>query len=117
MFPAVHFIEPERVREMMECDHRRHAAFTQLAQRVTVMLQRILVPCIRRRLDAAPFHRHAMSGLPRLCGAVEVLLPAPTPPIAGQTRRPFGMPFLLPFPPLVVGIVSFHLMRGRGRPP
>src|SRR6185503_16867496 len=102
---------------MMQRDHGRDASFVQPTQHGAVALQRVLVPAVGRRLDAAPFYRKAMGVLSALCGAVEVLLPASAPPIASQTRRPLHMTFLFPLPPLIVRIVALHLMRGGCRPP
>src|SRR5687768_9826528 len=101
----------------MQCNHRRNAAFTQPAQHSAISFQRILIPAIRRGLNAAPFHRKTVRVLSTFCGAVEVFLPAASPPIASQTRSPVRMTFLFPLPPLVVLVVAFHLMRGGGRPP
>src|SRR5215211_7488793 len=112
MLPAIPFIEPERIGEMMQRDHRCDAALAQSAQHGAIPLERIFIPRIGHWLDSAPFHRHAVRVLPGLCSAVEVLLPAPTPPITGQTRRAFCMTFLFPLPPLIVCIIAFHLMRG-----
>src|SRR5687768_7228064 len=102
---------------MVERDHRGHAAIAQSAQHGTITLQRVLVPGIGCRLDAAPLHRHAMRVLSTFGGAVEVFFPAAAPPVAGQARYPLCMTFLFPFPPLVIRIVAFYLVRGSGRPP
>ncbi len=101
----------------MQRDHGRDAALTQSAQHGPVTLQGIFVPRIRRRLDAAPLHRHAVRVLSTLRGAVEVLFPASAPPIRCQARRPLCVTFLFPLPPLVICVVALHLMRGGCRPP
>ena len=84
VLPAALFRQPERVGEMVQGDHGRQAAFEQAAQHVAVTLERLLVPTVGRGLDAAPLDRQAVGVLPGLGGAVEVFLPAPAPPVAGQ---------------------------------
>jgi hypothetical protein len=43
--------------------------------------------------------------LTRFSGAVEIFAPASTPPITGKTGSAFGVSFLLPLEPLVIGVV------------
>src|SRR6185503_11146882 len=100
---------------MMQGDHGSHAALAQSAQHAAVMIQCIFIPGIRRGLDAAPLYRHPMGILASLGGSVEVLLPAPAPPIGCQTGCPLRMTVLFPQPPLIVRIVAFHLVRGSCR--
>ncbi len=114
---AAHFAQPERVGKMMQGDHGGHIAVAQAAQHGAVAFQGILVPTIRGGLDAAPFHRQTVGILSGLGGAVEIFLPAPAPPVAGQSGFVSGVAFLLPLPPVVVGVVAFDLMGGGGRPP
>src|SRR5688572_21268276 len=102
---------------MMQCDHERQAAYAQSAQHVAVTFQRVFIPSIRCWLNAAPLHRETMGILPAFCGAVKIFAPASAPPITGQTRRPLGMTFLFPLPPLVIRVVAFHLVRGGCSPP
>ncbi len=118
MLPAAFFIQPERIGEMVQGDHRRHAALFQAAQHGAIAFQCVFVPALRFGLDAAPFYRKAVRVLTALGGAVEILAPASAaPPIAGQTRFAICMAFLLPLPPLVIGIVALHLMGRGGRAP
>jgi hypothetical protein len=95
---------------MMQRDHGSDAALPQSAQHGAITFQRVLIPRIGRRLDPAPLHRHAMRVLSAFGGAVEVLFPAPAPPVTRQTGLPFGMTFLLPPPPIVVRVIAFHLI-------
>src|SRR5512140_419970 len=102
---------------MMQRDHRCQSTVAHTAQHVAIAFERIFIPCIRGWLDATPFHAEAMRILPGFGGAVEIFLPATAPPIGCQTRCPLRMPVLFPQPPLVVRVVTFHLMCGCSGPP
>src|SRR5690349_15574246 len=116
-FPSTRFIEPQWIGKMMQRDHRSQAALAQSTQHGAVTVQGVFIPGIRRWLDAAPLHRHAMGVLTGFGGAVEILFPAASPPVASQTRCPLRMTGLFPHPPLIVRVVAFHLVRGGGGPP
>jgi hypothetical protein len=95
---------------MVQRDHGGQAALVQAAQHETVALEGLLIPLVRLGLDAAPFDGEAVGVVVRFGGAVEILTPAAAPPVAGQAGGAGGVALLLPFPPLIVGIVAFHLM-------
>jgi hypothetical protein len=97
--------------------HGGHAALLEAAQHGAVFFQRVFVPLVGLRLDAAPLDGDTLRVLVTFGGAVEVLPPAPAPPIAGQPRLAVGVALLLPLPPLVVGVVALHLVGGRRAAP
>jgi len=64
------------------------------------------------RLDLREMLQMRPRILPGLGGPVEIFLPAPAPPITGQAGFVGGMTFLLPFPPVIVGVIAFNLVGG-----
>src|SRR5258706_11752329 len=95
---------------MMKCDHGSHAAVFKSAQHGTIFFKCVFIPAIRRRLNAAPLDRQAMCVLTRFSGAVEIFAPASTPPIGRKSGFICSVTLLLPFMPVVICIVAFHLM-------
>ena len=63
---------------MMQCDHRRDAALAHAAQHVAITLQRVFIPGIGRRLDAAPLHL--------TCGGRSARLPRRGPSLPSSGR-------------------------------
>ena len=106
------FLEPDRVREVVQCDHRLDPASAQSSEHLAVAHQRAVIPLTRRRLDAAPFEREAQRVQPHLRGGVEVALGV-VPPVAGAPAGFAGLDVsrALPRVPLVVGIAALILMR------
>jgi hypothetical protein len=85
-----------------------------------VVVKGFVIPDIGGRLDAAPLYRKPVCILGSLLSPVKILFPATTPPIASQTCF---LPFhdltrgILPCRPVVVGVVSLHLVGCRGSSP
>ena len=96
------------------------ATLGQATRNLAVAVDSRFVPAVRGWLDARPFDRKAMGILSAVGRPVEVLAPAAAPPVAGQprfvaTQDPPGS--LLPGPPIVIGIVTFYLVRGGSTTP
>src|SRR5205085_2727349 len=82
--PATLFVNPEWVGEVMQGNQRSNAALHHTACHHAVVIERIFIPAVRLRLNAAPFHREAVRILMRFGSAVHIFLPASTPPVASQ---------------------------------
>ncbi len=105
---------------MVQRDHRDHLAGAQALQHLDIPVQGGLVPAVRRGLDAAPGDGHAVRVLEGRLRPVEILLPAPAPPVAGDLSRPaVNDPALFLFPggPGVVRVAPLDLMGGCGGSP
>ena len=114
--PAAGVGEPCGVGEMVQRDHRLHAARAQGLDHLAVMIDRGQVPGTLARLDPAPFDREPMGVVAPRPGQIEILLEQLVVPagIAGPERQLAG---LLERPPVVRAIAAFDLMRGRGGTP
>src|SRR5919201_5107237 len=52
-------LEPDRIGEVVERDHRLEPTVAQAGRDLAVALERVIVPAARARLDPAPLDRHA----------------------------------------------------------
>src|SRR5207249_11253922 len=102
--PAAGPRDPERGREVMEGDSGRHAVAAHRVADGAVVVELALVEPPFLRLDAAPFDREAVGGVPELGGEPEVVVEPPV--VVARDARDVAVAdvagLLLPGPPLVV---------------
>src|SRR5919201_4927069 len=118
-FPAAGVRVPRRIREVMDRDHRLHAALAQRPQDVGIMPDRTCRKLIPRGLDPAPLERESMGVLMQASQQIEiarvtlVLIAGWVGPVAvlDMSRH------LFPGPPIIQVIAALNLVgRGGGAP-
>ena len=84
----------------------------QTIQHGAIPVQGSVIEHPRFRLDTTPFHTHAVGVHMQLRHQVKIDLGV-APPVTGQPAplpMPDGARLLLKFPPLIIDVVTFHLV-------
>src|SRR5258705_4147344 len=117
--PSAERGEPAWIREMVQRDHRRNAAYAAGDENTAVMLDRSFVVTPGFRFDAAPFDRKPVRIEPERAEKIEILFVAVPMKAsgAGSVPVPYLSRQLLPIPPVVPVVPALDLVRGGARTP
>src|SRR5438128_2196541 len=103
MQPAAARLQPARVGEMVQRDHRGDAAAPHRLEQFAVALDRAIVEVALAWLDPAPLDREAVGVVAERRRAIQVTfgVAPPATGLAGAVAVPDPAGLLLPVPPLV----------------
>ena len=117
--PAALGLQPARVGEVVQRNHRGNAAPAQRKKHGPVAIERGVVEDAFARLDPAPLDREPVGVLAQCSRAIKIRLGIAPPAacVAGAVAVPDPAGLLLPIPPLVVAVLALDLVRAGGGAP